>query len=295
MSGLTYAIVTPSYWKDLDRCALLIESIEKWVARDIPHYLIIARKDVPLFKPLLRSRSVLIVVEDIIPSWLFRMPGVRHFWFSLRTRPVKNWILQQIVKLSVPGILTEDVLLYADSDMFFVAPYDPRTYERDGKVPLFYEPGQRGKIPLIDIWETEASNMLGIAAQAADFDINLVSQLVCWRRTNAVAALRRVEEHCGKEWTRVVAPLSGFSEYILYGVYVTRVLNDATSGHWRDALTRTHNYWRTSTLDTPALQRFKLEREEFQHSVMISAKSDTRVEDIREVYFPAHAAGATRR
>jgi len=162
MKPLSYALVTPSYWADVERCALLIESTEKWVNPRLRHYLVIARRDVPLFKPLLTSRTELLVVEDIIPRWLIRVPGIRHFWFSLRTRPVRNWILQQIVKLSVPAITTEDVLLYADSDMFFVAPYDPRSFERDGKVPLFVEPGQRGLIENNDRWQATASRLFGL-------------------------------------------------------------------------------------------------------------------------------------
>jgi hypothetical protein len=90
------------------------------VVPGIGHYLVIDRRDVPLFRPLLNSRTELLVVEDLIPHWLFRVPGMRRFWISLQTRPVKNWVLQQIVELSVPAAIREDVLLYADSDMFFI-------------------------------------------------------------------------------------------------------------------------------------------------------------------------------
>src|ERR1700692_1525154 len=119
MKSMTYAIVTPSYWMDVERCRFLLESVERWVPPWVRHYLIIARRDVPLFKPMLSSRTTLLVVEDIIPRWLFRVAGLRHFWISLRTRPVKNWILQQIVKLSAPARLAEEVLLYPDSAMLF--------------------------------------------------------------------------------------------------------------------------------------------------------------------------------
>jgi hypothetical protein len=284
MAGLTYALVTPSYWMDLERCALLMESIERWVPADIRHYLVVARRDVHLFRPLLRPRSSLIVVEDVIPRWLFRLPGIRRFWISLRTRPVKNWILQQIVKFSVPKALTEDVLLYADSDMFFVSPYDPRGYERDGKVPLFRETGQRGLIAMNDEWQAVASRMLGLPAETG-CDTNYIGQLVCWRRANVELTLKRVEQHCGTEWQRVVARLSGFSEYTLYGVHATRILNESNSGHWHDPVVRTHNYWRTAPLDVPGLEEFKSKRSEFQYGAMISAKSGTRVEDIRRVFF----------
>src|ERR1700759_5714735 len=165
MTRLSYALVTPSYWRDLDRCKLLVESVQRWVTPDVRHYLLIASRDLHLFRPLLGSRTELVVVEDIIPRWLIRLPGMRRFWLSLRTRPVKNWILQQIVKLSIPKALQQDVLLYAASDMVFIRPYDPRHSERDGKVPLFDEDGQRGLIDTNDAWQAAASRLLGLPVE----------------------------------------------------------------------------------------------------------------------------------
>src|ERR1700733_13369033 len=115
MATLNYALVTPSFRLDIERCRLLVESAERWVAPSVRHYLVIDARDVAMFRPLLDSRTEILVVEDIIPSWLFRGPGVRRFWLILRTRLVKNWILQQLVKLAVPAAVNEDVLIYADS------------------------------------------------------------------------------------------------------------------------------------------------------------------------------------
>ena len=282
MTSLSYALVTPSYWADVERCRLLVESVERWTPSELRHYLVIAKRDVPLFRSMLSSRTELVVVEDIIPSWLIRIPGIRHFWLSLRTRPVKNWILQQIVKLSVPSIAREDVLLYADSDMFFVAPYDPHTFERDGKVPLFVETGQRGLIENNDEWQAVASERLGLPIEAS-CDNNFINQLICWRRAKAVDMLTRVEEVTGRQWARAVAPLSGFSEYVLYGVYATRVLGEQ-SGHWNDGIIRTLNHWRPVPLSLEELYEFKNGREAHHHSAMISAKSGTDINDIRKVF-----------
>jgi hypothetical protein len=288
MAALQYALVTPSFSKDFLRCSMLVESIERHVAAHVVHYLVIDRRDLPMFKPLESSRTKILVVEDVIPSWIVRVPTVRRFWLSFRTRPVKNWILQQMVKLSIPEKVTEDVLLYTDSDVFFVSAYDPAAFERDGKVPLFREPGQRGKIPRNDEWHSLAARLLGVPAHDS-YDTNFVGNIVCWRRDNAVSMLRRVKDVSGKDWTRVVAPLSGFSEYILYGVHATEVLNEGNSGHWHDGVTRSHNYWRTTPLDVAALEKFRDERTPLQYAVMISAKSHTKVDDIRRVFFGSGA------
>jgi hypothetical protein len=288
-TALSYALITPTYWRDFERCVLLTESVQRWVVPDVRHYLVVARRDVPLFRGMLSSRTQLLVVEDIIPRWLIRVPGIRRAWLSLRTRPVKNWILQQIVKLSTPAVVTEDVLLYADSDMFFIEPYDPRSYERDGAVPLFLETGQRGLIGNNDRWHRAAARLLGLPLETG-YDSNFVNQLICWRRLNALAALERVEQVQAKSWVRAIAPLGGFSEYTLYGLYVARVLGER-SGHWHDGVIRTLNHWRPEPLDVPALRRFKAARAAEHHSVMVSSKSNTPVAAIREVFFQEDVDG----
>jgi hypothetical protein len=267
---------------DVERCRFLLETAERWVPPWVRHYLVIANRDVPLFKPMLNSRTTLLVVEDIIPKWLFRVPGLRHFWISLRTRPVKNWILQQIVKLSAPAVIDEDVLLYADSDMFFIAPFDPHSFERDDKVPLFLETGQRGLIRSNAEWQGACSKLLGIPGQGDDDD-NYVGQLIWWRRKNALATVERVQAVAGKEWQRAIAPLSGFSEYILYGLHSHKILNQ-DSGHWHDGVVRTLCYWETKALNVPDLEAFKAKRAPYHHSAMVSAKSGTSVADVRAVF-----------
>ena len=283
MSQLRHALVTPSYWKDVEQCRFQLETAQQWVPSDIKHYLLIANRDLPLFRPMISRNVELIVVEDIIPKWLFRVPGINRFWLSLRTLPVKNWILQQIVKLSAPAAIQEDVLLYADSDMFFIAPFDPRSFEREGKVPLFLEAGQRGLIPANDQWITTCSRLLGIPVDDTDLDVNYIGQLIWWRRQNALDAVQRVEQCMGRQWQQVVAGLSGFAEYILYGLYNQRILKER-SGHWEDSALRTLNHWGTNPLSLPELQAFSASRQPQHHSAMISSKSNTSMADIRRVF-----------
>ncbi|VEG58011.1 Uncharacterised protein [Mycolicibacterium aurum] len=279
---LSYALVTPSFRLDFDRCALLVESVERWAAPYLRHYLVVDRRDVPMFKPLESARTRILIVEDIVPNWLIRIPGVRRFWFSFRTRPVKNWILQQIVKISIPNAVDDDVLLYTDSDVFFVAPYDPRAYERDGRVPLFVETGQRGKIANNDRWHAIAARILGLPEEQ-EYDTNYIGNAICWRRDNVLSMQRRLESVGHRKWERTVAPLYRFSEYILYGLYVTEVLGE-DSGHWNDDTIRTLNHWDPVPLDVAGLEQLKAKLSPEHHSVMVSAKSRTAVADIRKVF-----------
>lgn len=282
MEPLTYCLITPSFRTDLERCRLLIESVERWVAPHVQHYLVIDRRDVPLFQPLASARTQIRVVEEIAPPWILRIPRVRRFWLSLRSRPVRNWILQQIVKLSIAEHVREDVLLFVDSDTFFVAPYDPRTLEREGRVPLFMELGQRGLMDFNNRWHRAGARLLGLPVQD-EYDSNFIGNVICWRRDNALALLRRLAEIARRDWPLALVSQRAFSEYILYGLFVTEVLKER-SGHWNDALDRTLCYWLTTPLDEAGLIAFKARAQPHHHSVMVSAKSFTPVELIRRVF-----------
>jgi Family of unknown function (DUF6492) len=277
----SYAIVTPSFRLDLERCILLAESVESWVAPHVRHYIVVDRRDLMMFKPLESKRTSILTVEETAPPWLFRVPGIRRFWFSLRSRPVRNWILQQIVKLSVPLVVPEDVLLCTDSDTFFIAPYEPHGFERDGKVPLFVETGQRGLIPLNDEWHRVAAKLLGLAPQES-YDTNYIGNVIPWRRDTTLAMHRRIEDIAGKPWQVVLASQQVFAEYILYGLFSQ--MNAKGEGLWNDNLVRTLCYWGTTPLSIEALEKLKQERQEHFHSLMISAKSRTPIADIRKVF-----------
>jgi hypothetical protein len=278
----SYALITPSFRTDLERCVLLAESVEKWVAPHVRHYIIVDRRDVPLFKPLASKRTSILIVEETAPAWLFRLPGIRRFWFSLRSLPVRNWMLQQIVKLSVPSVVSEDVLLCTDSDVFFIAPYDPRDFERDGKVPLFVETGQTGLIPNNDEWHRVSANLLGLPPQPT-YDTNYIGNVIPWRRDIVLAMHDRMRETAGKSWELVVASQAVLAEYILYGMF-SQMVPGHDAGQWDDGVVRTLCYWGTVPLGIAELEKLKAERRDTHHSMMISAKSKTVVADIRKVF-----------
>ncbi|HEY3729855.1 MAG TPA: DUF6492 family protein [Steroidobacteraceae bacterium] len=282
MTQLRYGIVTPSFRLDLQRCQMLLETTARWVAPHVHHYVVVDRRDRALFRPICNTRTELLDAEDLIPGWLMRVPGMNRFWLSLRTRPVRNWILQQMVKLAVGASLPEDVLLYADSDMFFVAPFDPRSFERDGAVPLLVESGQRGQIANNDRTHAQDARLLGLPIEAS-YDTNYIGNLIYWRQQNVLATLERVQEVGGEPWQKLIAPLNAFSEYVLYGLHSHRILGER-SGHWHDEVVRTLSYWTPKPLSIQGLEELKSERQPFHHSVMISAKSGTSVSDIRRVF-----------
>jgi hypothetical protein len=49
MQPMSYALVTPSYCADAERCKFLVETVKRWVDSAVRHYLVFARRDLPLF------------------------------------------------------------------------------------------------------------------------------------------------------------------------------------------------------------------------------------------------------
>ena len=281
--ALSYAMITPSFRLDRDRCALLVESVQRFVASDVIHYLVVDRRDVSLFRGLVSRRTKILVVEDLLPWWIHRIPGVRRFWWSWRSPPVRNWILQQVVKIAVANAIDQDVLLYVDSDTFFVKAFDPRAMERDGIVPLYVENGQRGVVKRNDGWQNAAGRLLGFSEDRG-YDTNFIGNVICWRRGNVLKMQDHLSKLANKSWVLALFGTSVFSEYVCYGRYVLEILKDA-SGHWLDPLARTQSYWGTTPLGREELVRLHRTVGDHCHSVMVSAKSKTDVRLIREVFF----------
>jgi len=283
MTTLSHALITPSFRGDLERCRLLVESVERWVAKDVPHYLVVDRRDVELFKPLLSARTKLVVVEDVLPWWIMRVPGVRRFWLSLKTLPIRNWMLQQLVKLSMATVVAEDVMLFVDSDVFFVAPYNPASQVRDGLVPLFVETGQRGLISFNDRWHGVAARLLGLPVLSG-YDTNFIGNVIIWRRDTVL----RMHQHIGcqarRHWLPTVARQLVLSEYILYGLYATSVETMQAAGHYPLAQDCTLTYWDPVPLSAEGLAGLAGKLQPHHHSVMVSAKSNTPVDDIRRAF-----------
>ena len=283
MTSPRHALVTPSYRGDYERCRLLCESVDRWVAPEVPHYLVIERRDLAMFRPFESARTHIVVVEDIVPWWIRRVPGFNRFWFSLTTPPIRNWIMQQIVKLSVAEHLKADVLLFVDSDVFFIAPYDPRAEMQGGLVPLFVETGQRGKISFNDRWHSEAATLLGLAVEDS-YDTNFVGQVICWRSDVAKRLQQQMTETTGLGWVRAIARRWVISEYIIYGLYVTRIVGLEAAGHYASPVEKTCCYWDPVPLDAEGLQKLRGRLEPHHHSVMISSKSNTPMDAIRRAF-----------
>ena len=284
MSQLKCCIITPSYKPDFARCRLLTESIDKFAPSDIHHYIVVDQKDFKLFQQLSNHNHnrTLITVESVLPWWIQKIPLIKNGWFSLKTLPIRNWLIQQIVKLEIANHIREDVLIFVDSDVAFVRPFDYRHFIKGEKVKLFKE-----NIPL-SLWNTKieyswynsATSLLKLP-QLTEFSdqnpvINYVGNFIIWKRDNVLKLHQHIEQVTQKSWIKAIPSYWNFSEYILYGIFVDQVLKE-NSGHYWDSHKVSHDYWGTTPLNEKQLQQFFQEIPSECFSVMISSKSKTPV------------------
>lgn len=275
-----HAIITPSYAPDFERCRVLVESV-LCHASGLDHFLVVDHRDERLFSSLRGPRTHVVPKEDVLPWWLHPLPIGPQWWLSLKGRPVRGWIAQQIVKLSVDAITSAEGCVFIDSDAFLIKPFDPRAAERDGKSPLFREilPEENAHNTR---WHAAAAALLGFPAERR-YLTNYVANVVTWQRANVLALHQHIERTTGRGWVESLCHLPTMSEYVLYGMFCERVLREA-SGHYVEDTIRTLNYWGTSPLDLGGLRSLgdKLGAEHV--GVMISAKSNTAVGTIRRAF-----------
>jgi Family of unknown function (DUF6492) len=220
------AIVTPTYWRDLARCELLAESLDRCAPR-IPHYLIVDRRDRRMFAHLVHAQRKIIESEALIDTCFWRIPGESGWWLSLRTPPVRGWLMQQIKKLAAIEAIPENTLVFCDSDSAFF-----RSFRR---TDLLVE----GKIGLLDVeydnndirrWTATSRRLLGIPHVDGEYR-NYVGYLVCWNRNTVKALQNRLEQVNQMRWQLALARNYTLSEYMLYGVFVREFLGYVATDH----------------------------------------------------------------
>ncbi|MEB3180094.1 MAG: DUF6492 family protein [Nostocaceae cyanobacterium] len=278
MQQFDFAIITPSYAPDFQRCQLLSWSVEQFVPASVSHYIIVDARDLKLFQQLETQRTKLITVESVLPWWIQHIPFVKNGWFSLKTFVIRNWILQQIVKISIAQYLKQDVLIFVDSDVTFVRHFDPQSLIRDGKVRLFSEP----PYPYPDLlercypWYCAANQLLGLP----EFQYparGYIGNIITWKRDNVLKMYEHIEKVSGQGWLETLCKSWNLSEYILYGVFVEQILKEE-SGHYCDPVKLSLDYWKTDEMSDVELQKFFTQITPEQVSVMISAKAGISVE-----------------
>lgn len=274
MKKFDFAIITPSYAPDFERCRLLSWSIQKFVSPSVTHYIIVDRRDLSLFRQLKNSKTEILIVESLLPWWIKRVPLVKNGWFSFKTPPLRNWLIQQIVKLAIAQWIDKEVLVFVDSDTAFVRSFNLESFIRGDKVRLFQEHSYDAEAHIKG--HQTANELLGIT------DINgstpgYIGNVISWRRENVFNLYQKIESISNKGWLETLSNSWHLSEYILYGVFVDQFLK-GKSGHYYDSQKISHEYWTPQPLSDEELKNFLAEIPPQHVAVMISAKAGIPVE-----------------
>jgi hypothetical protein len=277
------AFVTVSYGPDRERCALLSRSMEEF-APSAEHLIVVDRADLELFKSLQKSNTTIVATEDVLPLWLRRFDirriGLRsNLWIQRRGRPVRGWLVQQLVKLALAKELTVDVLVHADSDVVLVRPFRISSVtDQVGRVRLVALPDAIDEsMPKHVAWHRSAEELLGIDSRGLPMP-DFITSLVPWKRQNAVALLEHVERNTGRHWLRALAAAWDVSEYTLYGRFVRDVLGES-AGQYVTPSSLCHDYWTHAPLSAPELEVFFDGIGPDEVAVSITAKAGMRPAD----------------
>ena len=224
---------TPSYAGDLDRFVLLRQTVNRFARCPVQHVVAVPRCDVPAFRRDSDDMTRVIAQEDFVdpyfyaPAWsgyLQRMLGERA-WRLTKSRfgGRPGWIVQQIVKLSVPEIFSDGAVCIVDSDLLFI-----REFDRDdllpasgGRVLMRLEPKETAARHPHYMRKARELLKLPLASEDHHFMGYPAIWYVDW-----VRALRDELERChgGQRWQKVLYDAGFFSEYLMYGVYLDEIL-----------------------------------------------------------------------
>jgi hypothetical protein len=274
----SFALITPSFSGDFERCKLLVESVARCVAPpQTPYYLIVPAKDVPLFATLNSFRPVILIPEESLLPWhIFRTPFSRKWRLNLFGLPVRGWMVQQICKLAIAEIIREEVMVIVDSDICFVRRVDLNHFVREDGVRLLSVPG-RGNEPAHYPWHRVAARLLGLPARDY-FGNGYIGNVVTWRRDVVLQLIQQLKKR-GRFWKQTVLNQMTFSEYILYGVFAEFVLQDR-SGHYKETNKEVKEYWTAKPLTDDELARFFDEVQDC-FAIMITAKAGMPIQRYR--------------
>lgn len=234
------AIVTCSYEPDSFRCRRLCTSIDRYVPDNIEHCLIVPRRDYHLFHDLCSARRTVHFVEDIVPGDFVHIPIVNKWWLGKRGHLVRGWIMQQMTKLSSDHITDAELLLFADSDLQFIRPFDQNLIRR-GELLRLHSVNGAGQHGVHLRWHHRAAKLLGTTPRY--FGSDYIGQLVSWRRSNLSSLKTHLEHIHGRPWYELVASCFHFSEYILYGAFCEHFLESERNGHFNCADDICHCCW----------------------------------------------------
>ncbi len=295
----TVALLTPSHRKDIDRFALLCDSIDRHVKGHERHYVIVADDEVPLFSRFNSERRVVRPSSEFLPNWLKLVPPFllrqgRRVWWSFRSGPVHGWHMQQLLKIAAVSSFPEERFCIVDSDNVFFRPFDVRAYAGGERTPLYVERGTiTAEAPLHAVWTRNCDRLLGQAETVFPAD-DYIGNVIVWDKRSVQDLTRTITSATKKNWKEALCSTRALSEYLLYGHFVQN-----SQSHFQAHEIVTDSlacaYWDQASLDAAAVVSMVEQAPPTKVALCVSSFSNTPVSAIREaVGLPSVGAKESR-
>ena len=286
---MTLALVTPSYRNDVELFADLHQSVIRMTDDSVVHYAIVPMADVELFSAVVGPRCIVVPEESLYPSHYKPIRRLNRFVRLIphvpahariaaintknQFRPVRGWMMQQVLKLEMCRQLSVDTVLLIDSDVELVRPITEATFRCGERARLYRRPKRiDSQLPNHMEWIRVSRLLLGLPA--AEFPASeYISSLCVWEPAVVRAMLAHVEQVTGMHWMDAVVGQPTFSEWTLYGVFAEDVMKYEESAMTESSLC--HSYWHTSPLTIEGAMEFSSRISPDDVAVLIQSKSHT--------------------
>jgi hypothetical protein len=272
--GDSITIVTPSYAGDFELCATLNRSVLQFFPAGVRHDIIVDGCDAARFRTLAGPRTRIITCEEILPRGYVKIPGTRRWFSTGAVVPVHGWLIQQIVKIAAVLAADTPVAVMADSDVVLVKTADPNLFHADDKTRLYRQSfGISSEMKAHVEWYRNACSLLHVTASEPPVH-DYIGNLISWDRTIVQKLCKYIEDVSGRRWDRALVRTRRISEYLLYGIFVERVLG-ADAPVWIDERERCHNHWSFSPIVESGIADFVGSMGDDDISIMITSHSTT--------------------
>jgi hypothetical protein len=226
-SVVKWAVITPSYKLDFERCKLLCRSMDQFLTGSWHHYIVVDPVDLKLFRPLDSARRTIVNKADILPAtmrYIGKIPFMRlgRMWWLKKHGPILGWQMQQFVKMFMANYISQDAMLFCDLDIFFVRHFDLSTFVRGHAIR--FTSGEDPELQQADYIEN-SFKLLGLTTeQVSKFSIK--EQLITWHRQTVIDMLNYLSTIHSKPWHEVIGTKLMFTEYNMYTAFIHYIQKD---------------------------------------------------------------------
>jgi hypothetical protein len=201
---------------------------------------------------------------------------------------VHGWHVQQIAKIAGVLAAPEQRMCIIDSDNFFFRKFDINQYAGAEKSPLYVDRQaiRAEASPFHAIWLRNCNSLLGLPETVFPAD-DFVGNLLVWDKTAVRAMTDAIKSETGRSWALALCRQRAFSEYLLYGRFVTSSPAQLAA-HQIVERSLAHAHWDETRLDKSSIEAMLHDASPEQVALCIQSYSGTSIGDIRGVLSAAH-------